>query len=69
MAAANRSSCESERADMTANEALRQAEERSLREPEDEDENECRHEWKRTGKHHDGTEFFTCKHCGRKCET
>ena len=54
---------------MTADEALRRAEYLSLQEPEDEDENECRHEWQRTGKHHDGTEFFKCKHCGRKCET
>ena len=61
---------ESERTlEMNANEALSAAERVALREPEDEDENECRHEWKRTGKHHDETEFFKCKLCGRKCET
>ena len=54
---------------MNAQEALRIAEEISLMEPEDNDETECHHDWKRTGRHHDGTEFFKCKHCPKTCET
>ena len=34
-----------------------------------EDEDECAHQFQRTGRHHDGTQFFKCAQCGKRITT
>ena len=54
---------------MTLNQQIEAAENVANREPEDEDEDECAHQFQRTGRHHDGTQFYKCAKCGKQIST